>query len=575
MKRKSIVKIFSIFLLFFLLYPNYVHALGNASTGFSGNSNVYVGNTIEVTLYVGSVSGTTDDGGLAAFGGNLNYSSDKLELIGTQSQAPFNVELVGNKFGGFGANTIKGYSNIMKLTFRAKEVGTATVSYTGSSQPDSSASPVSISGCSKTINITNPPSTNNNLSSLTVSNGSLNFNKNNTSYTVNVDASVTNINISASAEDGGASVTGTGNKSLNYGNNHFSIVVTAPSGDKKTYNINVIRKDNRSGNNKLASMTVNGGELKPGFSPNTESYNLSVPFSVNNLNIKANPEDNKAKVSIQNQDNLVAEETTTVKVVVTAENGSSRTYTIYVTRGKDPNKILSTNNYLSELGVSAGQLSPSFQKEQLKYVVYLPYEVDHIDITSSVEDSKYATIKKEGPEQLSVGSNQYKLTVTAEDSSTREYIIVVYRGNNVLEQDLSSNNYLKEIKIKNGSLTSIFNKKQNIYYYTKIKDIKVSAIPEDENSKIEIIDHNGVYTILVESATGDINIYTLIPKGTNISVFLWIILNLVLFVVGIFVGYQFHLRKTRNPDEVSKPKTKKKTKKIKKTKNKENIEKKL
>ena len=38
---------------------------------------------------------------------------------------------------------------------------------------------ISISGCSKTINITNPPSTNNNLSSLTVSNGSLNFNKNN------------------------------------------------------------------------------------------------------------------------------------------------------------------------------------------------------------------------------------------------------------------------------------------------------------------------------------------------------------------------------------------------------------
>lgn len=575
MKRNSIIKIFSIFLLFFLLYPNYVHALGNASTGFSGNSNVYVGNTIEITLYVGSVSGTTDDGGLAAFGGNLNYSSDKLELIGTQSQAPFNVELVGNKFGGFGANTIKGYSNIMKLTFRAKEVGTATVSYTGSSQPDSSASPVSISGCSKTINITNPPSTNNNLSSLTVSNGSLNFNKNNTSYTVNVDANITNINISASAEDGGASVTGTGNKSLNYGNNHFSIVVTAPSGDKKTYNINVIRKDNRSGNNRLASMTVNGGELKPGFSPNTESYNLSVPFSVNNLNIKANPEDNKAKVSIQNQDNLVAEETTTVKVVVTAENGSSRTYTIYVTRGKDPNKILSTNNYLSELSVSAGQLSPSFQKEQLKYVVYLPYEVDHIDITSSVEDSKYATIRKEGPEQLSVGANQYKLTVTAEDSSTREYIIVVYRGHNVLEQDLSSNNYLKEIKIKNGSLTSIFNKKQNIYYYTKIKDIKVSAIPEDENSKIEIIDHNGVYTILVEAATGDINIYTLIPKGTNIPVFLWIILDLILFVVGIFVGYQFHLRKTRNPDEVSKSKTKKKTKKIKKAKNKENIEKKL
>jgi len=569
--KKISRKIFNFIILsfFFFLCPFYVQALGNASTGFSGNGSVYIGNTIEVTLYVGSVSGTTDNGGLAAFGGNLNYSSDKLELIGTSSLAPFNVELVGNKFGGFGANTIKGYSNIMKFTFRAKAIGSATVSYTGSSQPDASASPVAISGCSKTINITNPPSSNNNLSSLSVSKGNISFDKNNTNYTVNVDSDVTSINIDAKAEDGGASVSGTGNKSLNFGKNTFSIVVTAPSGDKKTYYVNIVRKDNRSGNNKLSSLTVNGGDLKPGFSPNTESYNLSVPYSVSSLTVKTKTEDSKAKVSISNQSNLVAEETTAVKVTVTAENGSTRTYTIYVKRGKDPNKVLSTNNYLSELTVSTGVLSPSFNKEQLKYVVYVPYEVDSIDIHSSVEDTKYAIIKKDGPDKLSVGSNQYKLTVTAEDNSTKEYVIVVNRGENVLEQDLTSNTYLKNIKIKNGSLTTIFNKKQNVYTYISSKKIKVEATPEDENSKVNIINNNGVYTIVVESATGELNTYTLIPKDSNILNIILVGVSVLLFIVGYFVGCKFPNIKdkifNKNKEKSPVKKMKKIRKKSKKT----------
>lgn len=550
MKNNKSHKIFFSIIFFFLfLCPFYVNALGTATTGFSGNGSVYVGNTIEITLYVGSVNGTTDDLGLAAFGGNLNYSSDKLELIGTTSLAPFNVDLVGSKFGGFGANTIKSNTNIMKFTFRAKALGMASVSYSGSSQPDASASPVTIYASSKNINITNPPSNNNNLSSLSVSNGTINFDKNNTNYTVNLDSNISNITINATAEDGGATINGLGNKQLNFGNNTFSIVVTAPSGDKKTYTVNVVRKDNRSGNNKLSSLTVSDGSLNPGFSANVESYNLEVPFSVSNLSINAKAEDSKAKVSIQNQNDLVAEETTEVKVVVTAENGSSRTYKIYVTRGKDPNKVLSTNNYLASLEISNGQLSPAFNKEQLKYVVYLPYEVESINISGTVEDTRYATIKLEGPDKLSVGSNQYKLTVTAEDNSTREYVVVVYRGESVIEKDLSSNNYLKDIKIKNGNLTSLFNKKQNVYYYTKSKKIKVEALAEDENSKVDIIENDEVFTILVEAATGDINTYSLIPKKNNNSSILITGISICVFGVGVFIGYKVCEVRNKNTDK--------------------------
>lgn len=549
---------------FLFLCPFVVNASGNASTGFSGNSSVYLGNTIDITLYVGGVSGTTDNGGLAAFGGNLNYDSDKLELVGTSSLAPFTVELVGNKFGGFGANTIKGYSNIMKFTFRAKALGSANISYTGSSQPDASASPVSISGCSKTINITNPPSSNNNLASLSISNGSISFNKDNTSYNVTVDSDVTNITVNAQAEDSGASVSGTGSKSLNYGNNAIRITVKAPSGDQKTYTINVNRKDSRSSNNKLSSLTVNSGTLEPSFSADREEYNLSVPYSVSSLKVSAKAEDSKAKISITGQNDLVAEETRDVKIHVTAENGSVKTYTIHVSRGKDPNKVLSTNNYLASLNISVGILSPEFNKEKEIYVVYLPFEVDTINIEATVEDTKYAILKKEGPDKLSVGNNEYLLKVTAEDESVRTYKIIVVRAASIEEASNTSNTYLKKLNLENGKLKGSFNKKVFIYTYKKTKKdaLKVEAIPEDENSNVSILNVEDIYVITVESATGEKAVYVLQPEEANILSIILIIVATVSTITSLVIGYILGKKnisfKKQKPKKTSKKNKKKK-----------------
>ena len=195
--NKKVNKVFKSFIisLFLFLSPLIVSATGSATTGFSGNSSVYIGQNIEVTLYVGSVSGTTNNEGLAAFGGTISYPTDKLELVSKTSLGPFTVEMNGNKLGGFGQNTIKGRTNVIKFVFKAKALGNATISYSGGSQPDASASPVAISGSSKTISIVNPPSSNNNLSSLSISNGSISFNKNTTNYSVNVYSSVTSVNV--------------------------------------------------------------------------------------------------------------------------------------------------------------------------------------------------------------------------------------------------------------------------------------------------------------------------------------------------------------------------------------------
>ena len=82
-------------------------------------------------------------------------------------------------------------------------------------------------------------SDNNNLASLAISSGKLTpaFHAETTEYRGELAATVTSINITASAADAKAKVNGTGTKALEPGENKFSITVTAENGAVKTYTI--------------------------------------------------------------------------------------------------------------------------------------------------------------------------------------------------------------------------------------------------------------------------------------------------------------------------------------------------
>lgn len=530
-KMKNIIKTFCFIILSFFLFSPNVFADGSASTSFSGNSSVYINNNIDVVL---SINTNTP---IVAIQGEITYDTSKLELVGQTSLAPFDIKVNNTKIAGMdltGNISITGSRQLIRLTFKAKALGSATISFSGSRQVGKDNVVVLTSGCSKSINITNPPSSNNNLSSLSVSGASINFDKNNTNYNVTVEANVTNVTISATAEDPGARVSGTGSKTLNYGANTFNIVVTAPSGAEKTYTVTVNRKDNRSGNNNLSSLKVNGGTLNPGFNKNTTRYTLSVPFSISSLSIDAIPEDSKAKVSISGN-NLVAEETRDVTITVTAENGSTKTYVISVTRGKDPNKVLSNNNYLRYLDISIGILSPVFNKENINYEVWLPYEVATINFDYDVEDTRYATVVFKGDKNLQPGiANIFTITVTAENNEQRVYTISVRRAQNPLVTS-EGNTYLKDVKLKNGSLTSSFDKEKHKYNYTRKADFEIEeVIAEDENSAIKIVEDGTTIHIIVISSTGEYGVYTLEEQQFSIISYL---IYLLIFIIGCVVGF--------------------------------------
>ena len=186
-----------------------------------------------------------------------------------------------------------------------------------------------------TVNKPDSRSANNNLKSLSVDKGTIDFNKNTTSYTIKLEHNVNEIKISAQAEDNKASVVGTGTKTLKDYVNEFKIVVKAENGSTKTYTIKVIRKD-ADGNygklntdNSVKSITIKNYDFK--FNKDTKIYNVLVDENVNDIEINVVPNNNTATVSIQNNNNLKPG-LNKVIVQVAAENGNINEYTFNVYR---------------------------------------------------------------------------------------------------------------------------------------------------------------------------------------------------------------------------------------------------
>lgn len=80
------------------------------------------------------------------------------------------------------------------------------------------------------------------LSTIEISQGEIKFDKDILTYDVIVEESLSEISITAKAEDDKAHVAGAGKHVLNYGANSIKIIVTAEDGSEKEYTINVFRE---------------------------------------------------------------------------------------------------------------------------------------------------------------------------------------------------------------------------------------------------------------------------------------------------------------------------------------------
>lgn len=146
----------------------------------------------------------------------------------------------------------------------------------------------------------------------------------------------------AEGNDAGGVITGASTKvtvtSASSNNDSNSNKDNKDNSGSNTGNDNNANKDNenkgekKSSNASLGSLVISAGTLSPEFSAATKDYTATVDYSCSSLAVTANPADSKASVtSVTGNDSLEVGENT-VSVVVTAEDGSTSTYNIVVTR---------------------------------------------------------------------------------------------------------------------------------------------------------------------------------------------------------------------------------------------------
>lgn len=143
----------------------------------------------------------------------------------------------------------------------------------------------------------------------------------------------------AEGNDAGGTITGASTKvtvtsasSNNDSNSNKDNSGSNTGNDSNAYKDNENKEEKKSSNASLGSLVISAGTLSPEFSAATKDYTATVDHSCSSLAVTANPADSKASVtSVTGNDSLEVGENT-VSVVVTAEDGSTSTYNIVVTR---------------------------------------------------------------------------------------------------------------------------------------------------------------------------------------------------------------------------------------------------
>mgnify|MGYP003294410177 CR=1 FL=1 len=279
--------------------------------------------------------------------------------------------------------------------------------------------------------------------------------------------------------------------------------------------------------NTLSNLSINEANIN--FSSDKTNYETVI--DKDNIEIKATATDSKAKITGIGKQKLNYGENT-IKIVVTAENGSSKTYTLKITRPDNRSSI----NDLSNIKLNVGLLN--FDKNKTNYTINVENEIENIEIEYDVADSK-SKAELIGNKQLSVGENKFIIKVTAENGKVKEYTIIITREKKV---EITNSNKASNIMVTGYNIN--FNKDKNEYFInTTATELNIEVVLEDTNAKYEIIGNENltkgsIVSIIITDKDNNNNIYkiniedpTLNNKETDSSV-----ISIVLLVITILIN---------------------------------------
>lgn len=270
----------------------------------------------------------------------------------------------------------------------------------------------------------------------------------------------------------------------------------------------------KDSNNYLSALSITGYTISPAFNKNTTSYSLTVPNNVSSVTLNATKESAKATLTGTGNKSLSVG-ANNISVVVTAENGNKRTYTITVTRQSAIQK--SSDNSLKDLSVPGYTLSPVFNKDNLDYTLKVPNNATKIDVKAIANNEK-SSVKIVGNTYLKVGNNVVTVEVTAEDGSKKTYKITVTREEEKKNEPvLDSDATLSKLNVGGYTLSPAFNKNKFSYSITvpsNVGNLTVQAIASSSKAKVTISGNSNLkpgmnyITVTVTAENGDKNTYT-------------------------------------------------------------------
>ena len=205
---------------------------------------------------------------------------------------------------------------------------------------------------------------------------------------------------------------------LKTGSNVIVITAKSKNGLTKNYTINVYRE--KSSDNKLTELSVNGTKVNQEKNGN---FSQNVSYDVEKAEIFYTY-NSTAKVSITGPEKLQVG-SNKFTITVTAENGQSKLYNLVVNRGKPSVKLdsLQINEYVC--GV-----------DNDPYILDVNNSTNTVKITAKAYDFKSAKVTGNGTFKLKLGKNTFSVNVKSASGDTKKYSIIVNRSK------------YKEVKVK-------------------------------------------------------------------------------------------------------------------------------
>ena len=169
-----------------------------------------------------------------------------------------------------------------------------------------------------------------------------------------------------------------------------------------------------------------------GFRSGITSYTVTVPADTESVEVYAEAQDSNATVTGTGTVSLQEGENT-INVVVTAEDGTTKTYTIIITReaaeNTEENTEIIEGEGLASLNIQNIELSPKFETNVYEYTAKYIGEVTTLQIEANPTNEEYQ-VEIVGNEDLKEGENL--ITILVSDSD----------GNNVATYQITVNKSL-------------------------------------------------------------------------------------------------------------------------------------